>query len=184
MAKGEKKHSRLSPKRSGKDAAESADEICRDLESVRLTYTQQSLEGMVIEGILPNQVTGGWRRAAGEAFPTPDTNEPVVFEAYFVRGFGIPTHPFLRKLLRYYSISLCHLNPNSILHISLFINLCEAFIGIALHFNLFRHFFCLKPFFGSGSPKVIDGVYLQLRNGMVKEYIQVPLKHIVEGVEC
>ena len=117
---------------------------------------------MVIEGILPDQVTGGWCPTAGEAFLTPDTNELVVFEAYFVRGFGILAHPFLRKLLHYYGISLCHLNPNSILHISLFINLCEAFIRIAPHFILFRHFFCLKTFSRSGSPKVVGGVYLQL----------------------
>ena len=85
---------------------------------------------MVFEGILQDQVIAGWRPAVGEPFPTPDTNELVVSEAYLVRGFGIPTHPFLRKLLGYYGINLCHLPPNSILHISLFINLCEAFIGI------------------------------------------------------
>ena len=115
---------------------------------------------MVFEGILQDQVTTGWRPAIGEPFPTPDTNELVVFEAYFIRGFGIPVHPFLWKLLGYYGINLCHLYPNSILHISLFINLCEAFIGIAPHFNLFRYYFCLKPFLGSGSPKVVGGVYL------------------------
>jgi hypothetical protein len=115
---------------------------------------------MVIEGTLLDQETDGWHPAAGEAFLTPNTNDLVVFEAYFVHGFGIPTHLFLRKLLCYYDISVCHLNPNSILHISLFINLCKAFIGIAPHFNLFRHFFCLKPFSRSGSPKVVDGVYL------------------------
>ena len=73
---------------------------------------------MVFEGILLDQVTVGWRPAADEPFPIPDTNELVVFEAYFVRGFGIPAHPFLRKLLGYYGISLCHLLPNNILHIS------------------------------------------------------------------
>ena len=121
------------------------------------------LEGMVFEGVRHNQAITGWRLAVGELFPTPDTNELIVFMAYFVHGFGILAHPFLRKLLGYYGISLCHLHPNSILHISLFINLCEAFIGIAPHFNLFRYFFYLKPFSGSGSHKVVGGVYLQLR---------------------
>ena len=74
---------------------------------------------MVFEGILEDQVTVGWRPAVGELFPTPDTNKLIVFEAYFVRGFGIPAHPFLRKLLGYYDINLCHLHPNNILHISL-----------------------------------------------------------------
>jgi len=79
---------------------------------------------MVFEGVLHNQVTAEWRPAIGE--PTPDTSELIVFVAYFVRRFRIPAHPFLRKLLGYYDISLCHLHSNSILHISLFINLCEA----------------------------------------------------------
>ena len=64
---------------------------------------------MVFEGVLHDQATAGWRPAAGEPFLAPDTSELVVFMAYFVRGFGIPAHPFLRKLLGYYGISLCHL---------------------------------------------------------------------------
>jgi len=160
MAKGGKKRSHSSPKKSGREAAESTDEVRRDQEWVRSTITRETLEKMVFEGILQDQVTAGWRPAAGEPFPTSDTNELVVFNAYFVCGFGIPAHPFLWKLLGYYDINLCHLHPNSILHISLFINLCEAFIRIAPHFNLFRYFFCLKPFLGSGSPKVVGGVYL------------------------
>ena len=65
--------------------------------------------------------------------------------------------------------------------ISFFINLCKAFVRIAPHFNLFRYFFCLKPFLGSGSPKVVGGVFLQLRDGMVNEYIQVPLNTLLKG---
>ena len=114
---------------------------------------------MVFKGVLQDQATAGWCPAVGEPFPTPDTSELVVSVAYFVHGFGIHAHPFLWKLLGYYGISLCHLHPNSVLHISLFIILCEVFNGIAPHFNLFRYFFCLKPFSGSGSPKVVGGVY-------------------------
>ena len=160
MAKGGKKCSCSSLKKSGRKAVESTDEVHYDQEWVRSTITRETLEKMVFEGILQDQVTTGWCPAAGEPFPTPDTNKLVVFEAYFIHRFGIPTHPFLPKLLGYYGIFLCHLHPNNILHISLFINLCKAFIGIALHFNLFRYFFCLKPFLGSGSPKVVGGVHL------------------------
>ena len=181
MVKGGKKHSRSSPKKSGREAAESTSEVRRDQKWVRSTISRETLEEMVFEGILQDQVTIGWRPATGEPFPTLDTNELVVFEAYFVRGFGIPLHPFLRKLLGYYGINLCHLHPSSIPHISLFINLCEAFVKITLHFNLFRYFFCLKPFLGSRSPKVVGGVYLQLRDGMMKEYIQVPLNTSLKG---
>lgn len=73
-----------------------------------------------------NEQTTRWRSVAGEVFQTPHTYELVVFESFFVQGFGVPTHPFLHDLLQYYKISLYHLNPNSILHIFIFINLCEA----------------------------------------------------------
>ena len=160
MAKGGKKCSRSSPKKLEREAVDSTSEIRRDQEWVKSTITREIQEEMVFKGILQDQVTTGWCPAAGEPFPTPDSNELVVFEAYFIRGFGIPVHPFLQKLLGYYGINLCHLHPNSILHISLFINLCRAFIGIAPYFNLFRYRFYLKPFLGSGSPKVVGAIYL------------------------
>ena len=127
---------------------------------------------MVFEGILQDQVTAGWRPAAGEPFPTSDTNELVVFKSYFIRGFGIPAHPFLRKLLGYYGINLCHLHPNNILHISLFSNLCQAFIRIAPHFNLFRYF---QSCWWS----------LSVAKGWHGEGIHTSAsQHVIEGVEC
>jgi len=82
--------------------------------------------------------------ANGQEFPTPRTDELVVFEDYFYQGLGVPIHSFLHGLIDYYRISLCNLNPNSILHVAIFINFCEAYLGILPHFDLFRHFFCLK----------------------------------------
>lgn len=84
---------------------ESAGQTRRDLEWVTSTITEEDLNGLVIEVILLDQETAGWRPAAGEPFSTPHTHELVVFEDYFVQGFGVPTHPFLRKLLQYYRIN-------------------------------------------------------------------------------
>lgn len=39
----------------------------------------------------------------------------------------------------YISIS----TPNSFLQLSVFVNLCEAYLGIEPHFDLFRYFFHL-----------------------------------------
>ena len=125
---------------------------------------------MVFESILQDKAIAGWCRAVGEPFLTADTKTFLYSRLISFVDLG-----FLWKLLGYYGVNLFHLHPNNILHISLFINLCEAFIGIAPHFNLFRYFFCLKPFLGFGSPKVVGGVYLQLRDAMMKECIQVPL---------
>ena len=99
------------------------------------------LNQLVEDGVLPDRVTARWHSARGESFSTPCGDELVVFEDYFYRGFGVPIHPFLRGLIDYYEISLCNLSPNSILHVSVFIHFGEAYLGILLHFNLFRHFF-------------------------------------------
>ena len=112
-------------------------ETTQSTEWVQSTCSEADINVLVFDGVLPDQATAGWRAAAGERFLTPDTDELVVFESFFVRGFGIPAHPFLRKLVHYYGIALCHLNPNSILHLAIFINLCEAYLGIDAHFNLF-----------------------------------------------
>ena len=74
---------------------------------------------------------------------------------------------------------MCNLHPNTILHISIFIHFCEAYLGILPHFNLFRHLFWLKKK-GEGGSRVVGGVYLQLREGMVSEYITVPLNTLLK----
>ena len=81
---------------------------------------------MVFKSILQDQETAGWRPVVGEPFSTPDTNELVVFEAYFIRGFGIPAHPFLAETLCFLQEWMCR-NPKPTNEISLEYN---KFIGI------------------------------------------------------
>ena len=99
--------------------------------------TPNSLNDLVRMGLLHNQELGGWRASEGERYPEPRAGEIVVFEDFFKRGFGLPGHPFLHGLLLYYEIGICNVQPNSILLVATFIHLCEAFIGIEPHFDLF-----------------------------------------------
>jgi len=39
---------------------------------------------LVVDGVLPDRVTVGWRAARGEGFPTPYGDELVMFEDYFI----------------------------------------------------------------------------------------------------
>jgi hypothetical protein len=94
----------------------------RNKEWVASSSSWESLEEMVMDGILSDEATAGWCPAEGECFPHPRNGELVVFEDFYRRGFRLPAHPFLHKLLLYYGISLVHLNPNNILHLALFIN--------------------------------------------------------------
>jgi hypothetical protein len=85
-----------------------------------------------------------WRPATGEDIPMHWMNEIVVFSTFFQRRYGLPACDFLHGLLDHYQIELVHLNPNSILHIAIFVHLCEAYHGNPLSFPLFKNYFFLK----------------------------------------
>ena len=127
----------------------------------RSTVTEEHLRRMVKDGVLPEKEIIGWRATDGEAFPTANTGEIVIFEPFFYRGFSVPTNRFFRGLLNFYKIELVHLNPNSILHIFAFIYLCEAYLGIEPHFALFRHLFQVTTRQKTG-PVVVGGALIQL----------------------
>jgi hypothetical protein len=143
--------------------------------------TAERLNRLVWEGVLPEQEVRRWQPAAGEEFPTPETTQAVVFEWAFLWGLNLPTHPFVRGILYYFGLQLCNLNPNSIIHIAIFINLCEAYLGIAPHFDLFRYFFCLKSRPNDMTPKVVGGAGFQLKQKHSAEYIFVHLKSSNKG---
>lgn len=44
---------------------------------------------------------------------------------------------FLRGLLNDWGLELQHLNPNGVLHIVGFVTICEAFVGMEPHDDLF-----------------------------------------------
>ena len=80
-----------------------------------------------------------------EDFSNPFGGERVCFIPYLLRGVGFAIHPFLRGLLEYYGLQLHNFTPASILHIAGYVILCELFLGIEAHFELWRKLFCLVP---------------------------------------
>nr|ABF93728.1 retrotransposon protein, putative, unclassified [Oryza sativa Japonica Group] len=143
--------------------------------------TEDNLKEMLAHGVLLAKEIIGWRPAFGEAFPTPDTHEIVVFAHFFYGGFSLPTSRFFRGILNFYGISLHHLNPNSIVHIANFIHVCEAFLGIRPHFALFRRIFFLKPQPNKSKPCVVGGAGFQLRGTLSQKYFSMPFKTSNKG---
>jgi hypothetical protein len=82
--------------------------------------------------------------------PNPPAGFSVMFLSFLYRGLSLPAHKFLRHLLRVYEIQLWQLAPNSILHLAIFITLCEAFLGIEPHFGLWKKIFFVKRYNCSG----------------------------------
>ena len=90
-------------------------------------------------------------------------------------GIGVSLFFFFYGLLRYYRIQLHHLTPNSLVHISIFVHLFEAFLGIEPHFELFRFLFHLIPQPDSYVLDVVGSAGLQLRQRKDRVYIPYSL---------
>jgi hypothetical protein len=71
----------------------------------------------------------------------------VSFVAFHERGFSAPAGRFIRGVLFAYGLQLQHLNPNCIQQMAAFEAMCEGYLGIGAHWNLFQYFFrftCLR----------------------------------------
>jgi hypothetical protein len=68
----------------------------------------------------------------------------VMFTPFIRMGLCLPASHFFRGFLYFYRLKLNHLCPDTIFHLSIFVHLCEVFIGIPPSFTLFRYFFRVK----------------------------------------
>jgi hypothetical protein len=88
--------------------------------------SESDLLHLVSVGVIPPKELCSWRICRGVTVPREDTHEFVVYIPFLIRGLALPISPFFRGLLDFYNLNLTHLNPNSILQISIFVHLCEA----------------------------------------------------------
>src|SRR3954466_4795764 len=103
----------------------------------------------------------------GQAIPSPQPGESVVFMSHFLRGLGFPMDPFVRGLLFYYWLEFHDLALESILHISSFISMCEAFLRVTPHFGLWLKTFKVEP-------KMIEGQHAECRGAVISKNADAP----------
>ena len=104
----------------------------------RKMFDELRLNAVILEAV----DTIGWRvLLRTEVEPRPKQNEVVSFTHFYSFGFGVPVHPLLRWLLYYYGLHLHDLTPQGILHLSVFIMLCEGFLGVPAHYELWQSLF-------------------------------------------
>jgi len=90
-----------------------------------------------------------------------------MFKSFYEKGFALPVGAFFHELLHFYGLEVTHLKTNSIAQIAIFINLCEGYLGIAPHFNLWRALYCLKGHPSNIRRNVVGGVTFSLRQGSI-----------------
>jgi hypothetical protein len=137
------------------------------------TVITKDLEALIADGLL-RPLSGGaqleWM-APSEAVPSPPPGYVVSFIAFHERGFRVPASRFMRALLHHYGVELHNLNPNSIAQAAIFAAICEGFLGIEVHWDLWTHLFSAELFALTADAKKVrmavraGGCTLQLRQG-------------------
>jgi hypothetical protein len=121
------------------------------------TVVVEDLKALVADGLL-RPLSGGpqskWM-APSEADPTPPPGYVVSFIPFHERGFGVPASHFMWALLHYYGVELHNFNPNSIAQAAIFAVVCEGFLGIDPHWDLWTHLFSVKLFASTTEAKKV-----------------------------
>jgi hypothetical protein len=147
------------------------------------TVVVGDLEALVADGLLC-PLSGGpqpeWM-APSEADRTPPPRYVVSFIPFHERGFGVPASRFMRALLHYYGVELHNFNPNSIVQAAIFVAVCEGFLEIDPHWDMWTHLFSMELFASTMEAKKVrmavraGGCTLQLRPGRMQQYIAATL---------
>jgi hypothetical protein len=98
------------------------------LKWVPSSFEESDLKKAKKDGFLPEAVSIIF--PGDERVPSPPQGYRVMFLAFLLRGLSLPAHIV-------YGMQLHQLTPNSILHITCFITLCESFLGIDPHWVSF-----------------------------------------------
>jgi hypothetical protein len=113
------------------------------------TVTADDLEALVAEGLL-RPLSGGsqpeWMAPPSGAAPSPPPGYVVSFVSFHEQGFGVPASHFMRAILHVYGVELHNLSPNSISQAAIFAEVCEGYLGIDPHWDLWTHLFSVELF--------------------------------------
>jgi hypothetical protein len=144
------------------------------------TVTADDLEALVADGLL-RPLSGDpqpeWKAPPSGAAPSPPSGYVLSFISFHERGFGVPASRFMRAILHFYGVELHNLSPNSIAQEAIFAAVCEGFLGIDPHWDLWTHLFSAEPFaLTTGERRVrmavrAGGCILQLRQARAQQYI-------------
>jgi len=99
-----------------------------------------------------------------------EPNLPEGYAVNFIKfhrhWFGSPSSRFMRALLHHYGVELQHLSPNTISNMVIFAMVCEGYLGVMPHWELWLHLFWGELFQApgrtTGVKKPVRAGYLNL----------------------
>jgi hypothetical protein len=154
------------------------------------TVTADDLEDLVAEGLLhplSDERQPEWIPPVSGAAPSPPPGYVVSFVSLHERGFGVPASRFMRAILHNYGVELHNLSPNSISQAAIFVAVCEGYLGIVPHWDLWTHLFSAELFALPTWERRVraavraGGCILQLRQSRASQYIPAILASSNKG---
>ena len=94
--------------------------------------------------------------------PRPPTGYVVSFAKFHRHGLGAPPSRFMRALCHHYRVELQHFSPNAITVVAVFAAVCEGYLGMMPHWDLWLHLYRGELF---NAPTGTAGVRKPVRAG-------------------
>jgi hypothetical protein len=141
-----------------------------------LSFNEADLKKAKKEGFLPTLAAVIF--PSDEVVPTPPAGYRVMFLAFLLRGLSLPAHEFLHGLVFVYGVELHQFMPNSLLHITCFITLCETFLGIDQHWVLWKFLFHLRPSGSLAEIPELGGAIVSIRSEL--HYLEFQMAQLVQ----
>jgi hypothetical protein len=148
------------------------------------TVTADDLEALVADDLLrplSSDPQSEWMAPPSGAAPSPPPGYVLSFVSFHKWGFRVPASRFMRAILHFYGVELHNLSPNSIAQAAIFAAVCEGFLGIAPHWDLWTHLFSAELFASTTGERRVrmavraGGCILQLRLARAQQYIPAVL---------
>jgi len=130
----------------------------------RSTADRPYLDSLVAGGVLPPNTDPerpAWIPLRSETVPKPPSGYVVSLARLHERGFVIPAGDFIRALCHHYGVELHNYAPNDISQVAVFVAVCEGYLGVPVHWDLWRHLFRGKLY----TESVSAGVRRRVRAG-------------------
>jgi hypothetical protein len=109
------------------------------------SMTERQLRDLEKEGILRPRASSTWREwiapPADHREPNPPKGYVVSFAKFHRHGLGSPSSRFMRALCHHYGVELQHFSPNAITAVAIFAAVCEGYLGVMPHWDLWLHLY-------------------------------------------
>ena len=118
------------------------------------SMTERRLRDLEKEGLLCPRVSSTWPKWIAPPVDHREPNPPrgyiVSFAKFHHHNLGSPPSHFMRALYCHYDVELQHFSLNAITAMMVFAAVCEGYLGVMPHWDLWLHLYRVELFYAPG----------------------------------